>query len=390
MTPPAPSTHPGLAIRRRAALTCLLALALGLFGLHPASGQTTYELGGQGFRPTESPAAGTPGAELAAVRAALADGEPNRARKLATRWIEAHPDHPRAAEAYLLRGDAKAMDRDYYKSLFDYEIVARGYPASNAFFTALEREFEIAQYFAQGNRRKWLGMRFVPAAGEAEELLIRIQERAPGSKLAERAGKALGDFYFRRGEMLLAAEAYGIFADNYPSSQWAAYAARRRIDANLGRFKGPRFDATGLLEAERQLIDFQDDFPADAERHGARELLVRIDESLARKSLAAAEYYDGQNMTVSAVYMYTRVVTDHPDSAAAKNALIALERLDPDKAQQLRAGDFERRPRGSVSPQAPEGSQPIGGRPETDRPSSPAPPPAREPIDTNPENTQPE
>lgn len=357
----------------------------------PAEAQTEYELGERGFEAVEQPEPGTPAGELAAVRSALAEEKPDRARRLATQWIKAHPNHELRAEAYLLRGDAKAMDGNYYNALFDYEVVARGFPASDAFFTALERELEIARRFASGKNRKWLGMPIVPATGEAEELLIRIQERSPGSKLAERAGKALGDFYYRRGEMLLAAEMYGIFTENYTDSQWAEYAARRRINAHLGRFKGPRFDATGLLEAERQLLAYQEDYPAAAEAHAARELLVRVDESLAEKSLTAARYYDGQGERVSAVYMYGRVVTDHPDSAAAKEALAALDELDPERAEALREGDFERRPRGRLSPQVTGDRAPIGGRPETDGAGEPTPPTTeRTPFEPSPEVTPPE
>ncbi len=298
--------------------------------------QGRYELGIGGFEAVEIPDPATPAGQLYRVRQLLADDQPGEARGLANDWIDAHGEqHPLSDEAYLLRADAKFAQNNYYIALFDYEYLVRSYPGSAYFVTALEREFEIASMFVQGTRRKLWGMRLVSAEGEGEELLIRIQERAPGSAIAERAGKALADYYYNNGEMRLAAEAYSLFVDLYPNSQWLAYAMQRQVDANLGRFRGPRFDATGLLEAERRLAAFAERMPAEAEQHGADELFVRIDESLARKSLVVAEWYDGQNEPVSAKYMYRRVVTDHPQSAAAQRALARLIAMDRQLGQQL-------------------------------------------------------
>lgn len=302
--------------------------------------QTRYEFRDGEFVMVDQPDPATPAGELAEVRRAIADRDPGRAIDLVNAWIENHPNHSSLSRAYLLRADAKVMRGDYFKSLFDYEFVVRRYPGSPEFHIALEREFEIAKIFAGGVKRKLWGLRIVPASGEAEELFIRIQERSPGSDLAEQAGKALGDLYYRRGEMYLAAEAYDIFGNNYPNSQWAEYALLRQITANLATFKGPRFDPTGLLEAEVRLDEFKDRFPAAAEQAGADELLARVDESLAEKQFVTAEWYDDQNMRVSAIYMYARVVTDHPESAAAGRAMQRLRNLSPKTAERLATGEI--------------------------------------------------
>ena len=149
-----------------------------------------------------------------------------------------HPKHPLLPEAYLLRGDSLKARRSYYKALFEYEFVAVSFTGSEAFVRALEREFEIAQLFAAGTKRKLWGMRIVDASNEAEELLIRIQERLPGSRLAEDAGMALGDFYFSRRKMDLAAEMYSLFIQNFPRSRRIAKARKRLIYAYLASFKG--------------------------------------------------------------------------------------------------------------------------------------------------------
>ena len=309
------------------------ALAIGLLtavAAPPLSAQETFELGEEGFEKVESPDPSTPEGRLQVARRALAAGHPERAVELASRWIDRHPGHPLLPEAYLLRADAKAAQERFYDALYDYEMVLRSFPGSDAFDTALERELKIAQAFARGVKRRLWGLRIATAYSEAEEILIRIQERAPGSKIAERAGIELADFYYRRSDMELAATAYDLFLQNYPDSQWAAHALRRQVMANLASFQGPRFDATNLLEARSRLRDYQDIFPAAAERIGAEALLTRIDETLARRSLLVAQWYERQDNDVSAIFMYKRLIEEHPGSAAAREALGRLRELDPE------------------------------------------------------------
>lgn len=308
-------------------------ITLGVLALvmasHAAVAQETYELGKEGFEKVAAPAPGTPAAELQEVRRLIAADKGSRAEKAAKKWIQKHRNHPMLPEAYLLMGDAKASRGHYYRALYDYEYLLRRYPESPQFHTALERELRIAETFAGGTRRRLWGMRIMPAGGEAEELLIRIQERAPAGRVAEVAGKELGDFYFKRANMPLAAEAYGLFLANYPESQWREHAMMRRVDANLATFKGPRFDATGLLEARRRLQDFQQVYPGPAEQKGADEILVRIDESLAQKALVAARWYDKQGRKISARFMYQRVIDDYPQSSAARSAAARLMAMKP-------------------------------------------------------------
>ena len=291
--------------------------------------QEKYELGREGFEKISEPDPATPEGRLYEVRRLIAAEESKKAEKAATRWIKDHPNHPLLAEAYLLRGDAKSQREHFYEALFDYEYVIRSYPGSEHFNTAMERELLIADAFGSGVKRRFIGLRILPAGGEAEELYIRIQERSPGSKVAEQAGIALADFYYRRSEMFLAAEAYELFLKNYPDSQWRERAMQRHILANLATFKGPRFDATGLIEAKERLRDYERDFPAAAERLGAQSLLTRIDETLATRAYLIAEWYQRRGKPVAAVVMYKQVLKEHGGSLAARQATERLEKLEP-------------------------------------------------------------
>ncbi|NOG55053.1 MAG: outer membrane protein assembly factor BamD [Planctomycetes bacterium] len=263
------------------------------------------------------PPLGSPESDLAEAREALADRHYGRARKLADSWIKRYPSHGLVPEAYLIRADAIYLNGDPYKALFDYEVIEKQYPGTEAFQIAAEREYEIATAFANGKRRKFWGMALFDAYAEAEELLILVQERLPGSKLAQNAGRTLGDFYYRRREMDLAVIAYDLYLENHPRADDRSEVMRLLISAHLASAKGPAFDPSGLYEAKLRLDRLEREFPADAQQLGADGLRTRIDESDAQRMMADAKWYLNRKDPVSSRFVIKRLLRRYPESAAA-------------------------------------------------------------------------
>jgi outer membrane assembly lipoprotein YfiO len=292
-----------------------------------AWGQQRHELDGGQWVQQETHAPDSPEGQLDAIRKLIAQGEGENAKYAADDWIERHPGHPLLSEAYLIRGDANVTRNHLFKSLFDYEKVIREFPGSEQFHTAMQREFELAKLFVAGTKRRLWGMRILPATDEAEEIFIRIQERSPGSDLGEMASIALADFYFNKPQMESASEAYDLFLVNYPRSEQREWAMLRLIQANLARFKGPNFDATGLIDAGQRLKTYRLEYPASSQRIGVEGLLIRIDESLAMRDISAAQWHEKRYQPLSAIYLYRRVVQDYPQTAAALDAVRRLEEM---------------------------------------------------------------
>lgn len=315
-----PMTH-----LRSASGRLLFVALLPLLWTQAAPAQQKYDLTGGAWEAVDVPAPDSPAGKLQAARKLLAEGKPKQAYKAVDRWIKLYPNHPLSVEAFLLRGDAKSASGDPYIALRDYEFVIRRYPASEQFHTALEREYEIARMYVNGKKRKFLGLAILPASADSEELLIRIQERAPGSEVGEKAHLLLGDYYFDTGQMISAAEAYDLFLENYPQSDHVEFAMLRVVQANLARYKGPAYDQRGLIEAQQRLAQYAERFPAAAEQIGADALIVRIRESLARRDLITADWYRLKGLDLSAGTLYRRVITDYPDTAAAVEAVDRLE-----------------------------------------------------------------
>ena len=262
------------------------------------------------------------------ARQTLARKEYQRARSMASAFIEKFPLNPLCAQMLLVRGDALLAMGDEYQSLFDYEQIARKHPGSDVFVTALEREYQIAVAYAHGLRRKFLGtIRILSGADDAQELLILIQERLPGSRLAEQAGMQLADFYFRNAKLTLAAEAYDLFIINYPQSEQIDKARQRLVESYLASYRGPKFDDSGLRDARKRLETLRATQPALAQRIGSDALLVRIYESEARKLLVTAGWYRSIGDPVSSEQYIRRLVKRYPDSVATRDALRSISGL---------------------------------------------------------------
>lgn len=319
----------------------------------------------------------SPEGQVQEIRKALLANQYSRAESLATAWLDRNNPNPYRPEVFLARGDARRAQGDEYKALYDYEAIATLYPGSDVYIPALQREFDIAKEYAGGMRRKFIGIRFLSGADEAQELFIRIQERLPSSQLAEEAGMALADFYLDRGEMNLAAEAYQLFLENYPRSPQIGKARVRLIAARMASFKGPQFDASGLDEAKNLLLELQDIEPNTAQQIGAESLLLRIDESKAIKLLDEAKWYARNNDPVAAELSIRRLIERYPRTVAALGGIDFAIELLPELPAWVRneCPDYEGLRNGSVPMPAPHPQRgnrqrplPGGGRSGVVRP----------------------
>ncbi|MEM1330896.1 MAG: outer membrane protein assembly factor BamD [Planctomycetota bacterium] len=288
-----------------------------------------YRLGDEGWSVDREPEAGTDEAFIAEMRRLIAEDRPSKARRELDKWIEFNEfrQNPWMAEALLARGDAWVGKGNEYKALFDYERLIREYPESDAFAQAVEREVVIARAYLGGMRRKLGVFRIEDAETVGEELLVRAQERLPGSVLAEKAAIDLADHYYAERDMPAASEAYEIFLTNYPRSDRAKHALKRWIFSNIARFRGPKYNAEPLLEAEILLDRFVRLYPGDAERESLDPgLRSRLDESAAAQMLETARWYASTGDETSARFTIRRLVRNHPATVAAQRGREVAER----------------------------------------------------------------
>jgi len=291
----------------------------------------TFELGeGDDWESTDAPEPGGEEEVFARAQRLIARGEPEEARGILSRWIRDNERRRGApiARAYYLRGVAHLEGEDEHDALVDFEVVITRYPDTIYYERAIRREMEIARMYLSGLRKKVLGIRIESGRSTGEEILVRTQERLPGSGVAEAAALMLADHYYARRDLELAAEMYEIFRLNHPESERRRYAMLREIQANIARFKGPSYDASGLIDAKILIERYREQYPAESIRSGITDGLGPwLDESAASQTLESAEWYLRTGDDTSARFILARLIRRHPVTAAADEALaIMMER----------------------------------------------------------------
>ncbi len=311
-------------------LGCLVALALGAAAIAPAQNETLRLTPDDTWRQQSSPSGNEDDAVIERARRALAEDRPQQALTALKSWIDLNKrsSKPQLPEAYRLRGDAQVALGQEFRALYDYEQVCKAFPQSDQYPIAIQRELDIAIEYANGKKRKLWGIFRLDDAGDiAEEIFIRVNERLPGSVLAEQAMIELADYYFRKRDMKFASDAYDLYLINFPDGPNRRHAMERRIYASVAEFNGPRYDATSLLDAREQTRAYAREYPAEArDKELDQTLIDRIDEASAAHMLTAAKWYDKVNDVAGERLTLQRLVHRHPETIAAQTAISILEK----------------------------------------------------------------
>ena len=314
-----------------------LALALALATAPLAFAQTqptppTWELRDGGRWQLADPSAQAPLQEptLDRVEEMLRNRQGGAAKKLVINWIKRNKDSPVRDRAVFLLGQANFLLNKRINAFYNYDEVLDLYPASRYFYPALARQYDIADAYLSGYRDRFLGIPLFDGTTEATEMLFRIQSRAPGSPLAEKALLRTADYYYADAEYDLAEDAYAQYVRSYPRSPYLPRVRLRQAFSALAQFRGILFDATPVIDARQQLVNLSEDYPQLAREENVPALLARIDAALSRKLLATADFYRRTNKPTASAYHYRYLVQKFPQSPEAQTARERLARLPAD------------------------------------------------------------
>lgn len=285
----------------------------------------------QPIAPVAAPAAVVADPQLDHMSQLLSVGDGKAALNVGLDWIKSHSKTaPSRDRALLLIARSKYQidgGDDWINAYYYCDELMDEYPDSKLFYDALQLQFTIADRFIAGHQDKFLGLPIVGRQDQAIEMMYRIQERSPGSPLAEKALLRTCDFYYSTGDYELAHDAYGFYMKTYPRSPMMSQVKLRQAFSSLAQFHGVRFDPTCLLDARAELLDVITAYPAMAKEKDLQAIVARIDQTLARKLLVTADYYRRTSAPRGAVYVYRYLIDVYPDSdeaAEAKKVLASM------------------------------------------------------------------
>jgi outer membrane assembly lipoprotein YfiO len=293
----------------------------------------------QAIGPATVPAPVVSDSQLDHMAQLLSVGDAKAGLNVGLDWIKSHSKTaPGRDKALLLIAQAKYQldgGDDWMHAFFYCDELMDEYPDSKLFYDALQLQFTIADRFIGGHPDKFLGLPIVPRQDQAVEMLYRIQERSPGSPLAEKALLRTCDYYYSTGVYDLAHDAYGFYIKTYPRSTMMAQVKLRQAFSSLAQFHGVRFDPTCLLDARAELLDVIAAYPAMAKEKDLQAIVAKIDQTLARKLLVTADYYRRTSAPRGAVYVYRYLIDVYPDSGEAAEAKKALAGMPADALKDL-------------------------------------------------------
>ena len=248
------------------------------------------------------------------------------AKKRLVTWLKWNRGSAVRDRALFLMSDAQSGLGDLIKAFYYLDELMDQYPESRLYYTALNRQYEIADRYLNGAKRKVLFFH-ISAEDEAVEMLFRVQQRSPGSELAETALHRTADYYYPDSQFVLAADAYGAYLRAYPRSPLTSRVKLRQAYSNLAQFRGLKFDPTPVIDARTQLINLSNEFPQVALDENIPSLLDRIDATFAKKLYVTADFYRRTKERRAAAYVYAYLIKAYPDSPEAAKAKGQLGRL---------------------------------------------------------------
>jgi outer membrane assembly lipoprotein YfiO len=257
----------------------------------------------------------------------LARGDPKSARQILLAWEHGHKDSPVRDRAIFLIGQSYYQEDDRIVAFYYLDEVMDEYPESQLFFPALEKQYEIAVDFLNGHKRRFFGFPILPAEDEAVEMLYRVQERSPGSNLAEKALLKTADYYYNSSQFDFAGDAYAAFVREYPRSPDVSRARLRQAFSSLAQFSGLRFDATPIIDARAQLVDIENQYPKLADDENVQAVIDQIDSAFAAKLSVTADFYVRTGEPKAAAYYYRFLIDTYGSSPEAADAVKRLAKL---------------------------------------------------------------
>lgn len=276
--------------------------------------------------PATQPAAVESDPVLDDVERILSQGRYKEAKGRMVTWLKGNRSSPVRDRGLYLMSAAQSGLGDRIKAFYYLDELLDNYPESQLFYSALSKQYDIADRYLNGYKRRVLFFK-LGVEDEAVEMLFRVQARSPGSELAEKALLRTADYYYADSQFDLAADAYASYLRGYPRSPLTSRVQLRQAYSNLAQFRGLKFDPTPVIDARTQLLALTAQFPEVAMQENIQSLLDRIDATFAKKLYVTADFYKRTKQPKAAAYVYAYLVAAYPDSPEAQRAQGQLNRL---------------------------------------------------------------
>jgi outer membrane protein assembly factor BamD len=286
-----------------------------------------YEVAGSGGKWTRSRAQD----QLAVAQEAFAKKDYALALKAARRTVNVWPFADYAPNAQYLIGrclEEKKKDEAAFKA---YQTLIERYPKLTNFAEIIERQFDIANRFLDGQWFKlWNTVPLYPSMDKTIKLYEQIIKNGPYSAVAPKAQLKIAVAYERKlsPDYASAAKAYERAADRYNDKKEGVDGLYSLAMAYNKQANTAEYDQSIAAQAIATYTDFATLHPEDSRVPQAQEHIKAMKAEQARGSFDIALYYEKKHKWKAASIYYNEVIDYLRNDPNSKYASQARERIE--------------------------------------------------------------
>jgi len=233
------------------------------------------------------------------------------------------------AECYFQLGN-------YEQALEHYQVVYRkDFPAQTLLDQALHRVFTIGMAYLRSEVPcDFLGIIRYSCPNYGIEILASPNDglitEYPVVSFADEALIEIAKHYYETKEYPEAVPLYDRVASDH-ESEWADLAEYQAAKATFQQVRGVDYDQRTIQEADRRFKQYTENHRRGDHTDKAREMVRKISEMEGAKNLRIAKFYLRESQPEACELYLRRVLVQHPNSTAAREAREIQKQLDRTK-----------------------------------------------------------
>jgi len=241
--------------------------------------------------------------------------------------IKEYPKSFEASESQYYLGLIEEARGNYYEAYQAYQRLIDKYPFSERIKDVIEKQYNIADKFMDGYKRKALGIT-LPVENPAVEIYTKVVENSTYGPFAPKAQYKLGLVLKGLQRYFEAEDAFNKVISNYPGSEWVEPAKFQIASCRAAMSRSPDYDQGAAGEAKQKFEDFVREHPDAVLSREAEENIASLNEKEAQSNFNTARFYEKQKAHKAAKIYYNYVINNYPRSVWAARSLSNLQAME--------------------------------------------------------------
>lgn len=246
-------------------------------------------------------------------------------RRLIIRWPTAFA----VQDARLGLGECLTSLGFLYKAHKEYQLLIDKHPNSPYFEVVLQRQFDIATRFMNGEKHRVWRIKLFSGLDKAVEIFEQIVKNGPYSKVGPDAQFRIGLTYEKMKDNINAVHAYEKILERYPKLPIAEDAQFQIGWAYKAEAQRAEYDQNNANQAIAAFTDFLTRFPTSKRVDEAKELRNVLKQEQSKGLFQIAAFYEKRQNYKAALIYYNEVIEQNPRSDWANQAQRKITALSP-------------------------------------------------------------